>query len=620
MRRFASICLLVALAAPLFAFADPGGETAMFRGDAALSGVRAVSPPRSLKGVRFRFQAEAPIRSTPALAAGKLLFGSDDGNFYAIDAMTGVERWRFRAGGGISSSAAVARGVAYFTAWDGALYAVSVATGRLRWKIAFGPDLGIQNYWDFYTSSPTLAGGMLYVGSGDGHVYAIDPASGRKAWQYDAGARVRATPAVSGDFVVFGTMDGHVHAIDRRTGARRWRFATEGASHTYETKRNDTTSVVTPPSIGGGIVTVGARDGFMYGLDLATGAQRWKITHDGASWILTTAVQGDRVYSGSGSAFFIQSAALATGVEQWRFATPAAVFSPVALAGGVLVATDLTGDIHALNAADGTELWRFPLGERAFGGVLLGEGVVYAAADNGMLYALDTDTAAASPPVRRIVYAEGKATPEAAGWFPEEINVGILGAFRNAGYEKLTQEGLVGAVREQIEKKAASVIVFADQHVPAALADGTNGPPLLRRYLDAGGVVVFLGMNPLAFQFDPKTGTLAKIDEGPGGVPLGLAYPPRPESTGHHVSRYTAEGERFGLSGYFVTSGTVRSDHMTILAQDRLGMPTSWIKAYGERGMLLQFAPPRIRMIDMTPFRAAIEVALSQRARLTAMP
>jgi hypothetical protein len=281
----------------------------------------------------------------------------------------------------------------------------------------------------------------------------------------------------------------------------------------------------------------------------------------------------------------------------------------------VVVASDLTGDVHAVDTASGKELWRFPMGDRAFGGILLANGAVFAAADNGLLYALDTDSAAPPAPTRRIVYAEGKGEPEAAGWFSDDLNLGILRAFKNAGYEKLTGEGLTVAMKEQIDGNAPSVVVFADQHVPAAVSDASNGPPLIRRYLDAGGAVVFLGTNPLALGFDPATGALANIDEAAGGAMLDLAYPRRPEDYGYHVSNYTGEGERFGLSGYFVTNGAIRADQVTtVLAHDRIGFATAWLKSYGTRGgMLLQLALPRNRLADYAPFRAAVEVALARR-------
>lgn len=48
--------------------------------------------------LRWRFQTEAPVFSSPAVAGGTLFIGSDDGFLYALDADSGELRWRFEAG------------------------------------------------------------------------------------------------------------------------------------------------------------------------------------------------------------------------------------------------------------------------------------------------------------------------------------------------------------------------------------------------------------------------------------------------------------------------------------------------------------------------------------------
>ena len=235
----AAACSPIAL--PALAQAAEPSAAAMFRGGPQGTGVYAGPAPRSIRGIRFMFRTGGPIRGTATVSDGVLYLGSTDGNLYAIDALTGAERWRFHSNGPISSSPAVVDGLVYFTSRDGSLYALAARDGRQRWKLDLGPDLGDQDYWDFYTSSPTPFGNSLYVGSGAGFVYAIDRRSGHVLWRTNVGARVRSTPAVTDRDVVFGTMSGHVVALDRATGAVRWRFATEGASHTFETRNNDTT-------------------------------------------------------------------------------------------------------------------------------------------------------------------------------------------------------------------------------------------------------------------------------------------------------------------------------------------------------------------------------------------
>jgi outer membrane protein assembly factor BamB len=590
------------------------GRPAMFRADPALTGVYPGPTPASLRGLLFSFRAAGPIRSSPAVADGTLFFGSVDGIFYALDARTGAVRWTRPVGSSVTSSPAVTGGRVFLTTRAAILLALDVRSGATRWRLDLGRDLGGQNYWDFYTSSPTLADGKLYVGTGSGNVLAVDPANGRVLWRASLGARVRSTPAISGNYVVVGTMAGNVVALDRQTGARLWSFATEGASHDFALHNNDTTSIFSSASIAGNIVTIGARDGFLYGLDLATGRQVWRTTHDGSSWILSTANDGDSVYVGSGSAFIVQRADRSDGHENWRFATGAANFGSVIVAGDMVLFNDFNGTLYAVAKADGREAWRFSLGDRAFSTPVVADNIVYASSDEGVLVALETSPEAvpADRAMRRLVYFEGPRSATAFSWFQNGVDTAILAYFKGAGYEQVDAAGLAQAMRDEIAGRRHSVLVFADNRIPATSLEGEPGNRLLRQFLDAGGNVVLLGSNAIALVTDPATGELTGQDLSPVETTLGVHLPPRTVDWGYHVSRFNAEAERWGLSGDFVTSGTIGADQVdVVLATNEFGMSTSWVKSFGPRhGLLLQFAIPRARNVDLTPYRLAIEHSL----------
>jgi outer membrane protein assembly factor BamB len=587
---------------------------AMFKGNPQLTGVYDAPSPRRLNGVRFTFSAAGPIRSTPAVVDGSLYVGSADGWLYALDALSGRERWRAALGAGINASPCVAGGMVFITSRDGKLHALAAANGSSRWTIDLGKDLGSKNYWDFYTSSPVAYDGKLYVGSGDGHVRAVDPRTGRIAWSFDAGSRVRSTPAVTDAAVVFGTMSGHVVALDRRSGAQRWKFATEGASRSFADKENDTTSVFGSASIEGGVVAIGGRDGFAYGLDLATGAQKWKTTHDGSSWILSTAIENGQVYIGSGSAAVVQSADLRTGAERWRFTTASAVFSSPTIAGNALLVSDFSGTLYSVDKASGTELWRFPLGDRAFSTPVVAGHIVYASSDEGTLYALDVSDASdvAAPPPQRFVYWEAKQASDAFNWFRNDIDVAIRGSFEGKGYKRVDRAELVDLMNTQVNKGGRSVVVFAANRVPPGLMEPADATSLLRRYLEAGGRIVFLGSNPVAFKYEAGTGALIDLDPDSAETILGLHYPPLESERGYHVATATAEGRAWGLRGQQVGTGAIAPGEVSIvLAVNEFGLATSWVKRYGQRGgALLQLTAPNFFVGAMTPFHIAAEHGL----------
>jgi outer membrane protein assembly factor BamB len=590
-------------------------HVAMFRGNPQLTGVYDARAVYSISGVRFTFATGGPIRSTLAVVDGVLYFGSSDGNFYAIDAKSGNGRWMFRTGGAVTSSPAVAEGVAYFASRDGFLYAVDTRTGKQRWRVSLGKDLGDQNYWDYFLSSPVVVNRTLYIGGGDGMVRALDSQSGKVRWTFDAKARVRATPAVSGDNVVFATMSGHVYALNTKDGTQRWKFATQGANNKFEDQGNDTTSVSASPSISDGVVVVGGRDGFAYGVNLADGSLRWKTTHDGSSWILASAIEDGTVYLASGSALIVQAADLKTGAEKWRHKTKGAVFSSVTIAGDVLYFADLAGNIEAVDKATGERRWSYPLPDRVFATPIVADGIVYCGADDGTMTALDGSTLAqaAAPAPRRIVYWEGKKSDKAFSWFQNGVDAAILNYLKSVGYEQLDAAKLAAFMSEQIAHPSRSVVVFADNKIPSSVVESTNSNALIRRYLDAGGKVVLLGTNPLAFKIDPATGELEDVDFAPAQNVFGMRFPKQENIGGYYASRRTAEGRRWGMRGTTVGSGAIDpAQATTVLAEDEFGMASAWVKNYGgaEGTGLLQLSLPRSTPAELSRYRAVIEYGL----------
>ena len=583
----------------------------MFKSDPALTGVYAVAPPRALAGIAFTFRTGGPIRGTPTLAGNTLFFGSEDHRLYALDARTGRERWRLDVGAPIPSTPAVADGRVYFTARDRKLHAVDAASGKPLWSKQFGPDLSDKNYWDFYLSSPVLAGGRLLVGSGDGHLYALDPRNGRQTWAYDAHSRIRSTPAVAQGIAVFGGQDGKIRGVDIATGREKWRFATDGAAHDFALKQNDTTSVYTSPSIADGVVTVGARDSYLYGLDLHSGRLLWKQTHDGSSWILSTAIAGGHVYVGSGSAYILQAADLGTGKEQWRFKTEGAVFGSPSIAGDVVLFADIEGNLTAVDRTSGRQLWRLPLADRSFSTPVLADNMVYLGGDDGLLYAVSTSSAAGmqSEP-HRFVYFEG-APRDGFHWFNPGVDQAILSQFTAAGYDQVDAGALRHAMETQIEKGGRSVVVFADNLIPASVADSADDHALIRRYLDHGGRVVLLGTNPLAFVRDKDSGAVVKLDPSLPAKILDLSLPDPDTGRGYHVSEPTREGRFWGLRDDLAASNAMRPRDVTVtLSRDEYGMATCWAKDYPGGGMLIQLALPRNRMVNLQQYELVAEHGL----------
>lgn len=561
--------------------------------------------PRSLAAVRFRFAADGAVRGGFAIAGNTLLFGTEPGSFYAVDAGSGRLIWR-RPGTSAVLSTPLAWGKrAFFTSWNNRLHAIDVRTGAELWTRDLGRSLGSTDYWEYYVSSPVRDRDRIIVGSGSGWLFAFAQ-NGKLLWSADAGARIRSTPAIANGTVFAGTNAGQVIAVSANTGARLWSFDTRGARQPFSFKDNDTRSVVTEPIVVGKIVIAGGRDGNIYGIDATSGKELWHETHDGGSWILGLAGDGDRFYSASGSAFIIQAASASTGHEIWRAKAHGALFGGLALADTTVVTNGSFGSISAFDTRSGTEEWRFILPDTPLSSPLVTRDTVYTGSDDGSVYALAT-VRTGGESLERFVYRFSNQPKAGFYFFKPEVIDAINGGLANSGYVPLGTHDLGDALRSGRSDRGRKVIVIADTRLPDEVSAGT-----LRHFLDDGGVIVLFGPNPATFQFDPD-GSPANDDPDARSKAFGIRPWDKERDAGWNISTFTPDARSLGLTGQFPGTGVewaVPQDVSIVLAKDRAGMVTAWIKRYANGGLLLELPLPRNRVRELAPYIDAIDLAV----------
>ena len=206
--------------------------------------------------------------SSPAVANGKVFFGSGDGGIYAVDAQTGVLQWKFSTNDVVHASPAIVGNTVYIGSWDSYLYAIDADTGAVKWSFKTGEDPTIHNQVGFQ-SSPTVVDGTIYVGCRDAHVYAIDAATGHKKWDYPTSKGwVVATPAVREGLVYVGTSDGaRFMTLDAKTGRLRSNF---------DAKSN----VFSSAALAGDLAYFGSFAGRLYAVDTKSGKLAWQFQTD----------------------------------------------------------------------------------------------------------------------------------------------------------------------------------------------------------------------------------------------------------------------------------------------------------------------------------------------------
>jgi quinohemoprotein ethanol dehydrogenase len=121
-----------------------GGNGQRALGQYQTGGVVALNASTNQVAWRNHFGLDVSHGQSPLLTASDLLFiGLPDGNFIAMDAVTGKELWRFQTGASISSGAVTytiggEQYVAMFSAGTGIPYGNSITEGDMLWAFKLG--------------------------------------------------------------------------------------------------------------------------------------------------------------------------------------------------------------------------------------------------------------------------------------------------------------------------------------------------------------------------------------------------------------------------------------------------------------------------------------------------
>jgi len=74
-------------------------------------------------------------------------------------------------------------------------------------------------------TAPVAASGKVFVAEKDRHtLHALNATDGRKSWSFVAGGRIDSPPTIHGGLVLFGCRDGRVYCLRASDGAEVWRF------------------------------------------------------------------------------------------------------------------------------------------------------------------------------------------------------------------------------------------------------------------------------------------------------------------------------------------------------------------------------------------------------------
>lgn len=368
----------------------------------AISDKAAISPATGIaqdfsKEISYTVTAEdastqiykATITVDKPINNGTVYIGNLDGNFYAIDALTGAKKWEFKTDGSINSTPTVVNGVVFFASWDKKIYALDAITGAKKWE---SNPMTVKLLQPF--AAPIVVNGVLYY-VGDTALYSLDATTGVKKWEFvgDGIYSWQASPTVANG-IVYGIIRGNtggkygMYALDATTGSVKWGPATD----VYLSESS--------PAIANGFVFAGSELNGLVALDATTGATKWKFDSGLITYSAPTVANGV-VYVGAGAITHSNNDKLyavdaATGIKKWEFKTPDGspdYSSPMVASGIVYIGAG--GTLYAVDAATGIKQWEAKpeVGNLIFSGPVVATGLVYQAIGK-KLYAFDAATGA----------------------------------------------------------------------------------------------------------------------------------------------------------------------------------------------------------------------------------
>jgi outer membrane protein assembly factor BamB len=344
----------------------------MFRGSPGLIGI---SPAKLGNDLTLAWTAKTggPVKSSPAIANGKVFIGSDDKQLHCLDLATGQKQWSFLTEGEIESSPLVLDGLVYIGSSDGLLYALDASNGSNVWKFKTEDKiLGAPNW----VQSPDKKENWILVGSYDFRLYSLDAKKGHTNWTFETGNYINGTPAIADGKTIFGGCDALLHVISLTNGVKIKEIdagAYIAGSGAFEEDR----------------FYIGHYDNEFLCADIAAGKIAWRYKDRAFPYFSSPALTEDRVVFG-GRDKKLHCVKKSNGEELWSFATRGKVdSSPVICQDKVVVGSD-DGRLYMVSLADGKEIWSYEIGQAISSSPALVEDTVVIGSQDGNVYAFKT--------------------------------------------------------------------------------------------------------------------------------------------------------------------------------------------------------------------------------------
>jgi outer membrane protein assembly factor BamB len=347
--------------------AQPGRDVTPSPGSSGAAGQHQAGADAGPGQQVWAFPTGGSVSANPAVVAGVVYVGSQDGYLYTVNSATGALAWRHLASG-LSAAPTVTAGNVCIADTAGTFYAINADTGGLTWQVAVMSAPDFMQGW-------AITGGSVMVPTTSGAIQVYDAANGKKGTSYTTSAGFSWAVDTDGGFIYALDLDGTLHAIGKN------------GDKVLSTALPDM-----PPGTGlaaiGVSVYLADTGGTLYSVDGSTGGVNWAFQAEHGLGSIPVYADGHVYFSDIGGVVYAVAVGDANKLWSYSTAVGSGAVGPAVAGGQVYFCT--TDSVLSLDAATGEPVWSFSApGNASFICTpAVADGIVYAGCQDNNLYAI----------------------------------------------------------------------------------------------------------------------------------------------------------------------------------------------------------------------------------------
>jgi len=339
---------------------------------------------KSEKEPKIFFQTNSKVRSAILTDNGRLYFGNEDCEFYAINISNKKKVWVYSTDAAVETWPVITDGKVIFNA-ENTLYILDCINGNELYKVTHPSVNSIrasQDRWTFNDSYVAVSNGIAYYLTLDGELVAVDINKGNIIWTLPSESPGVVYSGVSYDNGKLFYVDnsGHMCCVDIEK--RQMNFRTYIGDKIYARIH-----------INNGKLYAGGRSTKMYCLDENSDEILWSTSSfNRTTWFSGGSVSiGNILYTGTSDEHAIVSIDKNTGELLHLFPTELNVYTQPVLNGENFIAISTFNKSYIIeyDTKSYQKLWQGQIEENVFSSPSIYEGKLYFGSDSGRIYSIN---------------------------------------------------------------------------------------------------------------------------------------------------------------------------------------------------------------------------------------